>query len=336
MSTQEDFQAFYQTHLEPKLIAFEKQRKNIVGKLTFILFIYGILMIFAILAMITLFMITNENCPSWLSTSTLVLTIIGMIVLTLEVIRFYGRIKAPYKRPFKEEIIRPIVTFVDENLNYEPEKKIPVKEFQTSQLFKREYGHKVDRWTGDDYVEGTLDNTTMIFSEVHAQEEKTDKEGSYYDTVFKGLFFIFNYDLKFKGVTLVLPNEQSFFSKFVEKLFFWRKTEGRELVKLGDPEIDREFLVYSDNPTMARHVLSTNFMHRLLAFRRQLKKQIYLSFVNGKLYLAIYVKEDLFEAPVLGTVLNYELLQEIFEYLQLGKEIAEDLIIYLGEANRSL
>jgi len=98
----------------------------------------------------------------------------------------------------------------------------------------------------------------MIFSEVHAQEEKTDKEGSYYDTVFKGLFFIFNYDL--------------------------------------------------------------------------LKKQIYLSFVNGKLYLAIYVKEDLFEAPVLGTVLNYELLQEIFEYLQLGKEIAEDLIIYLGEA----
>ncbi|OQY51512.1 MAG: hypothetical protein B6247_19120, partial [Candidatus Parabeggiatoa sp. nov. 2] len=235
MSTQEDFHAFYQTHLEPKLIAFEKQRQSIVGKLTFILFVYGILMIFAILAMITLFMITNENCPSWLSTSTLVLTIIGMIVLTLEVIRFYGRIKAPYK------------------------KKIPVKEFQTSQLFKREYGHKVDRWTGDDYVEGTLDNTTMIFSEVHAQEEKTDKEGSYYDTVFKGLFFIFNYDLKFKGVTLVLPNEQSFFSKFVEKLFFWRKTEGRELVKLGDPEIDREFLVYSDNPTMARHVLSTNF-----------------------------------------------------------------------------
>jgi hypothetical protein len=331
MPTQEEFQAFYKSHLEPKLIAFEKQRKNIVGKLTFILFVYGILMTFAVLAMITLFMTTNENCPFWLSTSALVLTIIGMIALTLEVIRFYGRIKSPYKSPFKKEIISPIVTFIDENLSYDPEKKIPVKEFQASQLFKRDYGHKVDRWIGDDLVEGTLNNTAMRFSEVHAQEEKTDKEGkTYYDTVFKGLFFVFNYNLNFKGVTLVLPNKQNFLSKVFAKMFFWKQTKGRELVKLGDPELDSEFLVYSDNPTMARHVLSSNFMHRLLAFQRQLKKQIYLSFVNGKLYMAIYVKEDLFEPPVLGTVLNYELLQEIFEYLQLGKEIVEDLIAYLG------
>jgi hypothetical protein len=40
MTTQEELKVFYQVHLKPKLIAFDKQRQILAFKLGFILIIY--------------------------------------------------------------------------------------------------------------------------------------------------------------------------------------------------------------------------------------------------------------------------------------------------------
>jgi hypothetical protein len=66
-------------------------------------------------------------------------------------------------------------------------------------------------------------------------------------------------------------------------------------------------------------------MRRLLTFRQQLNKRVYLSFVNGKLYMGIPISKDLFEPTVFKTLLNVELIQEFFNYMQLGKDIVEEL-----------
>jgi hypothetical protein len=374
MANQEEFQAFYETHLKPKLIIFEKQRKNIVRSLIVVLFSYGVLMIFAaslmawdenwtleLIIVITfisvwilffydkvssfyvvllLFLIVviaiYQGNQFWVLTS-----IILMIILSLGVKFFYRLAVSPYKQNFKKEIVGSITTFIDENLTYDAEKKIPSEEFQASRFFEDMYGRTIDRWTGEDYVEGTLGETAVKLSEVKAEEYETDSEGdNHYNTLFKGLFFIFDFHLDFEGITVILPKyvKPSFLSRFFGKKPQPWATDisNLKLVELTEPEFEREFLVYSDTPIMARYVLSTPFMHRLLIFRHRLNKPVYLSFTNGKLYVAISVVADLFEPTVFRTLLNFTLIQEFFEYLRLGKEIVEDLKTFLKEPNRYL
>ncbi len=392
-----DFSSFYRTDLEPKLIAFEKQHQSFVKKLSFIFFIYSLLMSIAILAIVALFIIApSENCPNWLSNLGMALTSLSMIILTVELILSYHQVKPYNNIEFKKHIITPIVRFVDENLSFDPEKQIAVETFESSRLFQDQYGDTVDLWTGQDYVEGTLGEIKVKFSEVHAQEEKIEEieiqpkvtepkyeyeagyepiydgwaeqkeyDGwaqqndydpwkettrkkvevpkqietkTYQETVFKGLFFAYDFQLDFSGVTLILPNDEqggllSGLGNWFGKVLFWRTKNSRELIKLGDPEIDREFVIYSDNPTIARHVISNRFMHRLLDFRRRLEKPVHISFVDGKFYLAIEVEEDLFEPPIFDTVLNYQLLREFYEYMRLGKDIVENLISNLRDPN---
>jgi hypothetical protein len=184
---------------------------------------------------------------------------------------------------------------------------------------------EIDRWSGEDYVEGLLGSTAVKFSEVQAQYEEIseyccDDEGyletsTRYHTVFDGLFFVFDFNKGFKGFTVVLP-ENDRITRIVG-----------ELVYLGYPEFEREFVVYSDNQVMARNVLSPSLMRRILTFRRQLGQTVCLSFFNGKLYLGISIRKDLFEAPGIFKSLldDFGYVYEYLEYMHFAKDIVEDL-----------
>jgi hypothetical protein len=320
MATQEQFQALYETQLKPKLLVFEKQRKGIVKKFVPILIGYFVLMILLVLVLVDA---SNESY--WP-----ILSIISMIVLSVGLLIYHFKLVSPYTKNFKTDVVGSIVTFIDENLTYNPEKTITLAEFRASQL--EEYWPSVDRWAGEDYVEGLLGKTAMKFSEVHAEYETTtvNSKGhtkTTYHDIFKGLFFIFDFNKDFNGFTIVLPDyAERHLGQFGKMLQSWKAnlTHG-ELVKLADPEFEHEFVVYSDNQITARYVLSPSLMRRLLAFRHQLNKQVYLSFVNGKLYMGIPVDKDLFEPTVFKTLLDFNLIHEFFEYMQLGKDIVEDL-----------
>ena len=328
MATQEEFKVFYQVHLKAKLIALDKQRQKIVYRFSFVLSIYFVLMILAILVTLDVLDVSFITIYSELKIFTAIMT---MIVSTVTMLSIYRRMTSPFKFRFKQEIISHIVTFIDKNLTYEAKKNVPLSEFHASQLFQDQYGHKVDKWTGEDYVEGTLGDSTLKLSEVNALEGMTDTEGNtYYDSIYKGLFFVFNFNLNFEGTTIVLPTKKSFLGEFFRKfLSFSMNLKKSSPIKLSDHELQDEFSIHSNNPVIARYVLSNYFMHRLLAFRRRLKRQVYLSFVDGKLYLAIYINQNLFEPTIFSSVVNINPTQAFFEYLQLGKEIVEDLSVHL-------
>lgn len=313
----EKFQVLYETHLKPKLITFEAKRKEIAKNLIFLFIGYIMLMIALIAVLVIMGEAAQGNDNPWI----FVLIIIGMFVITIGVFYLYNRWVSPYKKSFKKEIVSRIVTFIDNDLIYYPEKKITWHEFQSSLLVEY-WRHSVDIWDGEDYVRGILGKTAVKFSEVHAEDEETytDAEGNtqtYYITVFKGLFFIFDFNKAFEGFTVVLPEK------------FWSYRRYGDLVKLEDPEFEEEFVVYSDNQITARYILSPSLMRRLLKFRHELGKKVYLSFVNGRLYMGISIHKNLFEPRVFRTILDFELIQEYFEYMQLGKDIVEELNLNL-------
>jgi len=337
MVAQDEFRAFYDSHLKPNLLALEDQRKGIVRKFTLIVIgtvMIALLFMAVVAGIMDMLLIDEEDQKLFFFIATFG-TIIGIVVMLIYIAFVYRKMVAPYKNHFKKKIISPIVTLIDDNLVYDPEKKISFNEFRASQLFKSK---GVDVFHGEDYVAGKLSKTAVKFSEVHAQEEDyyyDAEEGSYqyYTTVFEGLFFVFNFHLNFQGVTLILPDfGERYSGKFGKWLQSWKaKATDRQLVEFANPAFEKEFVVYSNNPAMARYVLSNHFLSRLLLFHNRLKKPVYLSFIDGKLYMAITVHKDLFEPPVFSTVLNFQLVQEFFEYLQLGREIVEDLSTFLNQ-----
>jgi len=184
---------------------------------------------------------------------------------------------------------------------------------------------EIDRWTGEDYVEGMLGTTAVKFSEVHAEYKEIseyccDEEGYMetsirYYSIFEGLFFIFELNQDVNGFTIVLPKN----NKITRSI--------GTVVRLGYSEFDREFVVYSDNPIMARQILSPSLIRRILTFHRQLGNAVCLSIFKGQLYLGITSRQDLFEAPSIFKSLleDFEYVYEYLEYMYFAKDLVEEL-----------
>ena len=82
--------------------------------------------------------------------------------------------------------------------------------------------------------------------------------------------------------------------------------------------------MYSDNQITARYILSPSLMQRILNFKRQSRRTFYLSFVDGKLYIAISFSKSLFEARVFSTLLDYDIYRDYFADMLFAKSIVEE------------
>jgi Protein of unknown function (DUF3137) len=136
--------------------------------------------------------------------------------------------------------------------------------------------------------------------------------------IFKGLFFRAEFNKKFRGKTTILPNNLS------SKIQPFHRSRG-QIARLEDPEFSKYFTVYSNNQVEARYVLSTSLMERLVRFRKKANRQVYISFVESMIYIAIPYQEDLFEPKLFSTMLNFNPIRDYFENLQLMIGIVEDL-----------
>ena len=98
-----------------------------------------------------------------------------------------------------------------------------------------------------------------------------------------------------------------------------------DLVKLEDPEFEKSFVVYSSDQTEARYILSTSLMKRILDYKIKSKKNIQLSFVSSRLFVAVPYGKDLFEPKLFGEITDFESVEEYYNDLKLVLELIEDL-----------
>ncbi|MHC4389637.1 MAG: DUF3137 domain-containing protein [Planctomycetota bacterium] len=176
-----------------------------------------------------------------------------------------------------------------------------------------------------DYVSGKIGATRIEFSELHAEYESGSGKNRSRRTVFKGLFFIADFNKHFTCQTIVLPDTaENLFGSFGKLFQSWNILRG-QLIKLEDPEFERNFVVYGNDQIQARYILSTSLMERIVDFKRKTNRRIYLSFVGSKVFVAISFTKDLFEPRLFQTILDFGLIQEYFGDLQLAVGIVEDL-----------
>jgi tetratricopeptide (TPR) repeat protein len=138
--------------------------------------------------------------------------------------------------------------------------------------------------------------------------------------VFKGLFFKAKFNKNLRTVTIVQP-------KFLNANINTINHAKKQLIKLEDPEFAKLFTVYGDDQIEARYVLSTNLMDKIVNFRKKTNRNIYISFVDDMIYIAIEeaVENNIFEPNLYKSVLSFAPLREYFETLNLMLGIVEDL-----------
>jgi hypothetical protein len=242
------------------------------------------------------------------------------------------RLTAEYRASFKERIVASLVHSVNPSLRYAATDSISEEEFRSSKLFTE----GIDRFSGEDMVQGKLGATALRFSEIHAEYESTstDSEGrttTSWTTIFKGVFFIADFNKHFAGVTLVRPDTaQRMFGqlgKMIQSLGDSFST--LKLVTLEDPEFEKAFVVLSNDQVEARYILSTSLMQRILEYRRRTGRTMALSFVDSQINIGISTNRNLFEPPLFKSCADPALIREYLEDLLLMIGIVDDLNLNL-------
>ncbi len=320
MKNPDDFKAYYETEMLPELEVLEKRRKKMVSRsFRVVLFSLLALLLLVVLYQSTLFDQKRDTLTPWFIGGGIVIVFIAIFTGVA-----WARDKTFYT-DFKKQVIERIVKFISPNLLYEPKNYVGSDSFQRSRIFL----NHVDRYSGDDMVHGKIDKTQIWFSEVKAEHKTTtsDNKGNRkttWHTIFKGMFFIADFNKHFQTSTVVLPNRlgKGFLASFFNKINLTRREKH---VNLEDPDFNRHFVVYGEDQIEARYVLSTSLMRRITEFKEKHPNPLYISFVNSFLYVAIAYRKNLFEPSYFKSLLRFSLVKEYFEDIHLAVSIVEEL-----------
>ena len=314
MKSLDELKSFYDTHLLADLQVLEGQRKGVVKKVTTI----GIAV--AVILVLVLFIMGQAIAqnPMFL----LFPLVIGGIIIG-GAIKYLSR---GYVSDFKQHVIKAIIHFLDDGLTYRAQSCIPESTYMSSEIFTR----NPDRYKGDDLVEGQIGETKIAFSELHSEykTESRDSKGrrrTHWHTIFKGLFFIGDFNKAFHGRTYVLPDQAERLMGFIGKALQGVFKHSGELVKLEDPEFEKYFVVYGDDQVEARYILSTSLMRRIVEFKKDSGRSIFLSFVASNVNVAISMNKDMFEPRIFRTLLDFSVAQAYLEDLQFAMGIVDEL-----------
>jgi hypothetical protein len=192
----------------------------------------------------------------------------------------------------RAELLAPVIQFCDPSFRYQPAGSIARATFEASRLFE---DVSWNRYHGEDLVSGRHGSTAFRFSELAVTEVKKRGKRTETEVVFRGLFFAADFNKAFAGQTLVLPDRAERRLGAVGRAFQSIATgHGLELVELEDPDFERAFVVRSTDPTEARYLLSPSLMQRILTFHANTGSALRLSFIGGRLHVAVPLSGDLF------------------------------------------
>lgn len=308
------FQEFYQAELLPHLNELEHWRKRVVSQVAKAGMITGVLTLIAAVAVLV-----YAPHPA----IALIPVVLGVIVWAI----FYTRFSSKWIAEFKDSIIGRIVKYVDPGLSYDRKGYIPESVYWQSTIFLK----NPDRYRGEDLVYGQVGATEIKFSEVHSEyrTEHTDGKGrrrTEWHTIFKGIFFVADFNKHFSGTTVVLPDTaEKLFGRLGQMFQSWNIARTGDLVRLEDVAFEERFVVYSSDQIEARYILSPSLMARIMDFRVRTNREVYLAFVASNIYVAISNLRDMFEPNVFASVLDMPRAQQYLDDLMLAVGIVEEL-----------
>lgn len=155
-----------------------------------------------------------------------------------------------------------------------------------------------NRFRSNDLMFATYKGINFTQADVHTEDKKTstDSDGhtrTYYVTIFRGRFLIFdfnrnfNFNLQVSSKNFpgeVLPRDPKKQLKFSK-------------IKTESGEFNKYFQIYGQDGVDTFYILDPAFMEKIQNLYLNLGKGICLTFMDGKVYIALNSGKDSFEAP---------------------------------------
>ena len=291
---------FYYKALFPDLQILEKKRLAILSRIRWYATLGGLFFIPLILWLGRHF---GWLHPAFIITGTLV------FILSLAL---YKAMTKTYTHAFKTTIISPLIEAIDPHLSYTPDAHIMQACFDHSHLFP----HSIDRYSGSDYVQGTIEEIPLDFSTVHAQYRTKDSKGNtQWHTLFHGIFLVTAFPKLFHSRTIILPDQaEKFFGSLIGGWLQSHNTSRDDLIRMDDPEFEKMFVVYGKDPIEAHYLLTHTMMQRMVTFQKKMRYPLYFSFIDNRIYVAIKSNKELFEPSIFTSLLEY---QQVMDYISM-------------------
>ncbi len=303
------FGMFYNQTLGPTLQEFEDQRRGILArtaKAAAVLF--GVALVAGLVG----------GGFWWL----------GMAIAAIGSGGAFAIFRGDWAQRFKTSVVPLVLGHLAPGLSYDPQSFIGMDGFLSSRMCEKQ----IDRYRGEDLVTGRIGATEVVFSEIHAEhrEEYTDNKGHRHTrwvTLFRGLFFVGDFNKHFDGFTVVVPDMAermlgSWLGNLLQKANFGRSGD---LIRLEDPEFEKVFAIYGSDQVEARYILTPALMRRLLDFKKQTGREVSVSFAESSVFVAVSQTRDLFEPRLFGSLTDPSWARAYFDDLAMAVGIVEDL-----------
>jgi hypothetical protein len=231
-----------------------------------------------------------------------------------------------FREKFKSHVMGGMVKAFFPAMKYSPDDHLPEALYNNADFFSsHEY------YEGNDLFSGTIGNSRFQFSDLYTYRIEGSGKHRRTVNVFRGLFFCGDFECKMGSRTMIKPDvAESTFGVLGRGL--QRVSSGGRLVDLEDTEFEKLFVVTSDDQVEARVILTPVFMEKLRSFRHRAGCEVYLCFVDSKMFLAIYNNRDLFEPRFWGEIVSQRDVSMFIESLVLMFSVAEEFLRAKGLA----
>lgn len=279
METLQDFDTFYEEKILPSLPRLKKECRDadswaisacvvaILGVLVFALDYSGIFPVDAVFGWIAFFTVVLAIC-----------------------LYQYVQRKEEFTKDFKELLIKEVIRFVNPGLVYQPDKWVPSVEYKASSLYR----HRYDYYGGDDLVEGSIDGVVFRGSELLVECDSVARNREL--TIFHGLFLVAVINSRFSGGTYIWSKRYAApTGSVLDEHYRLMPMPKVSPIKSGDEAFDHFFKIGTTDRLQAEALLTPDRRTRMLRICKGIQLPLSISFVAGRCYIGVPVKDELLE-----------------------------------------
>jgi hypothetical protein len=230
----------------------------------------------------------------------------------------YSECKINYADKFKNIVMPELILSIDPTLEFRKDYFIPIGTFTESEIFDFNPGN----YSGEDYISGTIGKTKFEFCELNIFRKTVKNSAEIY---FTGQFMVADFNKKFNGKTFLFPEVLGMQSGLLAQTLVKFSKNNLEIAKMEDPEFEKRFAVYTTDQVEARYILSPALMTHIENLTNRFGRDIRLSFVDSKVYIAMQTYQDFFNPSFLESALNQKIIEWFYYQLHGSLMIIQEL-----------